>query len=68
MEFWICTKNPRGDEEIIFNLNSNGLLNTALNSTIRNKEFENYKSIANVFWYSFRKSLDANPNGTNGKN
>ena len=67
MEFWSCAKDPRSDEETIFNLYSNGLLNIKLNSTIRNKEFENYKSATNVFWYSFRESLDANPNGLNGK-
>ena len=67
MEFWSCAKDPKGDSETIFNLYSNGLLNTMLNSTIRNDEFENYKNVASVFWYSFRESLDANPNGSNGK-
>ncbi|CAB5213288.1 unnamed protein product [Rhizophagus irregularis] len=46
---------------------SNGFLNTMLNSTIRNDEFENYKDTANDFWYSLCESLDANPNGSNGK-
>ena len=68
MEFWSCAKDSRSDEEIIFNLYSNGFLNTTLNSTIKNKEFENLKDTANVFWYSFRESLNANPNGLNGKN
>ena len=67
MEFWSHAKDSRSDEEAIFNLYSNGLLNITLNSTIRNKEFENYKSTTNIFWYSFRKSFDANPNGSNGK-
>ena len=67
MEFWSCAKDSRSDEEAIFNLYSNGLLNITLNSTIRNKEFENYKSTANVFWYSFCESFDANLNGSNGK-
>jgi hypothetical protein len=67
MEFWSRAKDSRSDEETIFNLYSNGLLNITLNSTIRNKEFENYKNIANVFWYSFRESFDANPNGSSGK-
>jgi hypothetical protein len=68
MEFWSRAKDSRSDEEIIFNLYSNGFLNTMLNSTIRNKEFDNLKDTANVFWYSFRESLNANPNGLNGKN
>ena len=68
MEFWSRAKDPKSDEETIFNLYLNGFLNTKLNSTIRNKEFENYKSTASVFWYSFCESLDANPNGLNGKN
>ena len=67
MEFWSRAKDPKGDSEIILNLYSNGLLNTMLNSTIKHNEFENHKNIANVFWYSFRESLDANPNGSNGK-
>jgi len=67
MEFWSRAKDSRSDEEIIFNLYSNGFLNTKLNSTIRNKEFEICKNTANVFWYSFCESLDANPNGLNGK-
>lgn len=67
MEFWSCAKDPKSDIETISNLFSNGLLNTTLNSTIRNDEFENYKTTANVFWYSLRESLDANPNGLNGK-
>ena len=67
MEFWSCAKDSKSDEEVIFNLYSNGFLNTKLNSTIRNKEFDYYKDTANVFWYSFRESLDANPNGSNGK-
>ena len=67
MEFWSRAKDSKSDEEIIFNLYSNGLLNTKLNSTIKNKEFENYKDISNAFWYSFCESLNANPNGLNGK-
>ncbi|CAB4475790.1 unnamed protein product [Rhizophagus irregularis] len=67
MEFWSCAKDPKGDIETILNLFSNGLLNTKLNSTIRNNEFENYKDTTNVFWYSLRESLDSNPNGSNGK-
>ena len=66
MEFWSRAKDSRSDDETILNLYSNGLLNTKLNSTIRNKEFEHYKSTTNVFWYSFRESLDANLNGSNG--
>ena len=67
MEFWSRAKDPKGDIEIILNLFSNGLLNTNLNSTIRNNEFENYKDTTNVFWYSLRESLNVNPNGSNGK-
>jgi hypothetical protein len=67
MEFWSRAKDPKSDSETILNLFSNGFLNTKLNSTIRNKEFENYKDTTNVFWYSLRESLDANPNGSNGK-
>ena len=68
MEFWSRAKDSRSDKETIFNLYSNGLLNITLNSTIRNKEFEICKNTTNVFWYSFCKSLDANPNGLlNGK-
>lgn len=67
MEFWSRAKDPKSDIETIFNLFSNGLLNTTLNSTIKNKEFENYKDNANVFWYSLRESIDANPNGSDGK-
>ncbi|CAB5383586.1 unnamed protein product [Rhizophagus irregularis] len=63
MEFWSRAKDSKSDEEIIFNLYSNGFLNTKLNSTIRNKEFDYYKDTANVFWYSFCESFDANPNG-----
>ena len=67
MEFWSRAKDPKSDGETILNLYSNGFLNTTLNSTIRNDEFENYKNTANVFWYSFWESLNANPNGSNGK-
>ena len=67
MEFWSCAKDFKGDKETIFNLYSNGLLNTILNSTKRNVKFENYKSITNIFWDSFHESLDANLNGSNGK-
>jgi hypothetical protein len=67
MEFWSRAKDPKSDSETILNLFSNGFLNTKLNSTIRNKEFEHYKDTTNVFWYSLRESLDANPNGSNGK-
>ncbi|CAB4437564.1 unnamed protein product [Rhizophagus irregularis] len=68
MEFWNRAKEPKGDIKTISNLFSNGILNTMLNSTIRNDEFENYKDTANVFWYySLCESLDANPNGSNGK-
>ena len=67
MKFWSRAKDPKSDGETILNLYSNGFLNTTLNSTIRNDEFENYKNTANVFWYSFHESLDANPNGSNGK-
>ncbi|CAB5363364.1 unnamed protein product [Rhizophagus irregularis] len=63
MEFWSRAKDSKSDGEIIFNLYSNGFLNTKLNSTIRNKEFDYYKDTANVFWYSFCESFDANPNG-----
>ncbi|GET57671.1 hypothetical protein GLOIN_2v1535567 [Rhizophagus irregularis DAOM 181602=DAOM 197198] len=67
MEFWSRAKDPKGDIETISNLFSNGFLNTTLNSTIRNDEFENCKDTANVFWYSLCESLDANPNGSSGK-
>ena len=67
MEFWSHAKDPKGDIETISNLFSNGFLNTTLNSTIRNDEFENCKDTANVFWYSLCESLDANPNGSSGK-
>ncbi|CAB4429557.1 unnamed protein product [Rhizophagus irregularis] len=67
MEFWSRAKDPKGDIETILNLFSNGLLNTKLNSTIKNNEFKNYKNTTNVFWYSLRESLDSNPNGSNGK-
>ncbi|CAB4438535.1 unnamed protein product [Rhizophagus irregularis] len=67
MEFWSRAKDPKGDIETISNLFSNGFLNTTLNSTIRNDEFENCKDTANVFWYSLCKSLDANPNGSSEK-
>ncbi|PKK59442.1 hypothetical protein RhiirC2_762673, partial [Rhizophagus irregularis] len=36
---------PKGDSDLF----SNGFLNTTLNSTIRNDEFENYKDTANDF-------------------
>ena len=68
MKFWSYAKDSRSDKETIFNLYSNGLLNITLNLTIRNKEFENYKSTASVFWYSFHENFNANPNGSNGKN
>ena len=42
-------------------------MNIKLNSTIRNKEFKNFKITINVFWHSFCESLDANPNSLNGK-
>ena len=67
MKFWSRAKDPRSDIETIQSLFSNGFLNTTLNSTIRNNEFENYKDTTNVFWYSLRESLDANSNGSNGK-
>ncbi|GBB88740.1 hypothetical protein RclHR1_15320004 [Rhizophagus clarus] len=67
IEFRSHTKNLKSNIETIFNLFSNGLLNTTLNSTIRNEEFENFKNTANVFWYSLHESLDANSNGSNRK-
>jgi hypothetical protein len=67
MEFWSRAKDPRSDIETIQSLFSNGFLNITLNSTIKNNEFENYKDTTNVFWYSLRESLDANPNSSNGK-
>jgi len=67
MEFWSRAKDLKSDVETISKLFSNGFLNTMLNSTIRNDEFENYKDTVNVFWYSLCESLDANPNGSNGK-
>jgi len=42
-------------------------LNTTLNSIIRNDDFKNYENTASVFWHSFRESIDANPNSSNGK-
>ncbi len=51
-------KEPDGTE--------NGPFGT-LNLTIKNKEFENYKSITNVFWYLFHESFDANSNSSNEK-
>ncbi|RGB30066.1 hypothetical protein C1646_765815 [Rhizophagus diaphanus] len=59
--------NPKSDIETILNLFSNGLLNTKLNSTIRNNKFENYEdtTISPKIIHAARKHYCKNGLGSN---
>ncbi|RHZ51364.1 hypothetical protein Glove_479g10 [Diversispora epigaea] len=67
IEFWSCAKDPKNDKETIRNLYFTGFLNTTQYSILKNDKIEIYKNTSDVFWHSFRESLYANPNGSNGK-
>ncbi|RHZ82305.1 hypothetical protein Glove_109g252 [Diversispora epigaea] len=62
IEFVSCAKDPKNDKETIRNLYFTGFLNTTQYSILKNDEIEFYKNTSDVFWHSFRESLDANPN------